>query len=70
VVRKSKLTRCAFNSTQPLLLVGDDRGQVLCLKVRACSRACLDFVVAPSTPLSLTTTTIPPRLFPPNHDRR
>jgi hypothetical protein len=33
VVRKSKLTHCAFNNTQPLLLVGDDRGQVLCLKV-------------------------------------
>jgi dynein intermediate chain 1 len=33
VVRKSKLTHVAFNPKQPLLLVGDDRGGVLCLKL-------------------------------------
>ena len=34
VVRKSKLTHVVFNPKAPLLLVGDDRGGVLCLKVR------------------------------------
>ena len=33
VVRKSKLTHVVFNPKQPLLLVGDDRGGVLCLKL-------------------------------------
>lgn len=33
VVRKSKLTHATFNPKEPLLLVGDDRGGVLCLKV-------------------------------------
>jgi len=33
VVRKSKLTHVRFNRTQPLLLIGDDRGGVLCLKL-------------------------------------
>jgi len=33
VVRKSKLTHVRFNQREPLLLIGDDRGGVLCLKL-------------------------------------
>lgn len=33
VVRKSKLTRICFNATEPVLLVGDDKGSVLALKL-------------------------------------
>eukprot|EP00002_Diphylleia_rotans_P016850 TRINITY_DN3272_c0_g1_i1.p1 TRINITY_DN3272_c0_g1~~TRINITY_DN3272_c0_g1_i1.p1 ORF type:complete len:703 (-),score=170.86 TRINITY_DN3272_c0_g1_i1:294-2402(-) len=33
IVRKSKLTQLAFNYKQPILLVGDDRGTVSCLKL-------------------------------------
>ena len=33
VVRKSKLTRIRFNLTEPVLLVGDDKGSVLALKL-------------------------------------
>ena len=36
VVRKSKLTHVRFNQREPLLLIGDDRGGVLCLKVSNC----------------------------------
>lgn len=33
VVKKAKLTRISFNKTEPLLIVGDDRGCVLSLKL-------------------------------------
>ena len=33
VVRKAKLTRICFNPKSPILLVGDDRGTVLSLKL-------------------------------------
>ncbi|KAJ3386462.1 cytoplasmic dynein with WD40 domain [Entophlyctis sp. JEL0112] len=33
VVRKAKLTHCAFNPFEPILLVGDDKGTVISLKL-------------------------------------
>ena len=33
MVRKAKLTKVAFNPEHPVLLVGDDRGCVTCLKL-------------------------------------
>jgi len=33
VVKKARLTKLAFNRVHPVLLVGDDRGSVLCLKL-------------------------------------
>ena len=33
VVRKAKLTRICFNPREPIILVGDDRGSVLSLKL-------------------------------------
>ena len=33
VVRKSKLTRVCFNAKEPIVLVGDDKGSVLALKL-------------------------------------
>lgn len=33
IVRKAKLTHISFNPFDPILLVGDDRGQVVSLKL-------------------------------------
>ena len=33
VVKKAKLTKISFNKTEPILIVGDDRGCVLSLKL-------------------------------------
>ncbi len=33
VVRKAKLTHISFNPFEPILLVGDERGQVVSLKL-------------------------------------
>ena len=33
VVRKAKLTHCVFNKFDPVLLVGDDKGAIVSLKL-------------------------------------
>ena len=33
VVRKAKLTHCSFNPFEPILLVGDDKGSIISLKL-------------------------------------
>merc|ERR1712194_296654 len=33
VIKKGKLTHIAFNPLEPIILVGDDRGGVMCLKL-------------------------------------
>ncbi len=40
MVKKSKLTKLAFNPKHPILLVGDDRGVVTSLKLSPNLRKC------------------------------
>ena len=66
--KNTKLTHVAFNPIHPVLIVGDDRGTVICLKLspnlrKALKVLSLSLSLCLSLPLSLSPPSLPPSIF-------